>query len=119
MMEVTMETPKYIQQQIKLTQRKSQAAVGAPSAPRIDEVTTPSKVTLAPSMCVIDFFEAGKRLPAGFKECGKKVEIDRKASKVAARRPLSSRRVDRLEESLYWLLSAAALVYLLLGIIGH
>jgi hypothetical protein len=114
MMEVTMETPKDIQQQIKLTQQKLQAAVDAPSAPRIDEVTTPSQVTLAPSMCVIDSFEAPNPLPAGFKECRKKIEIDRKAS-----RPLSSRRVDRFEESLYWLLSAATLIYLLLGIIGR
>ena len=113
-MEVTMETPKDIQQQIKLTQRKSQAAVGASSAPRIDEVTTPSQVTLAPSMCVIDSFEAPNPLPAGFKECRKKVEKDRKAS-----RPLSSRRVDRLEESLYWLVSAAMLVCLLLGVISR
>jgi hypothetical protein len=93
MMEVTMETPKDIQQQIKLTQQKLQAAVDAPSAPRI---------------------EAPNPLPAGFKECRKKIEIDRKAS-----RPLSSRRVDRFEESLYWLLSAATLIYLLLGIIGR
>jgi hypothetical protein len=48
-----------------------------------------------------------------------KLEIDRRASKVAARRPLLTKRLDRLEESLYWLLSAAMLVYLLLGIIGR
>jgi hypothetical protein len=45
-----------------------------------------------------------------------KLEIDRRASQVATRRPLLTK---RLEESLYWLLSAATLVYLLLGIIGR
>ena len=36
-----------------------------------------------------------------------------------AKRELPAKRVDRLEESLYWLFSAATLVCLLLEIIGH
>jgi hypothetical protein len=41
-----------------------------------------------------------------------------KARKAAADRLRSAQRVARLEESLYWLLSAATLVYLLFQIIG-
>jgi hypothetical protein len=40
-------------------------------------------------------------------------------SKVVFDRLRSIERVNRLEESLYWLLSAATLIYLLVGIIGH
>jgi hypothetical protein len=43
----------------------------------------------------------------------------RAAGKVGFNRLRSIERVGRLEESLYWLLSAATLIYLLFGIIGH
>jgi hypothetical protein len=45
-------------------------------------------------------------------------EIKRKIRKVAARRMSPVRPIDRLEESLYRLLWAATLVYLVLWIIG-
>jgi hypothetical protein len=116
----TMGTQKYIQQEMKFTQRELEAAPGAPTAPRIDGATTLSNVTCAPSVCVvIDFFDARDRLRAGFEESSKEFEINRKASNVAAHRLPSAERVDRLEELLYWLLSAATLVYLLLCIAGR
>jgi hypothetical protein len=46
-------------------------------------------------------------------------EIDRRTSEVAARRLPGVTRIGRLEESLYWLFSAAVLGYLLLEIIGR
>jgi hypothetical protein len=114
-----MGTQKYIQQEMKFTQRVLEAGPGAPPAPRIDGATTLSNVTCAPSVCVIDFFDARDRLRAGFEESSKEFEINRKASKVAAHRLPSAERVDRVEELLYWLLSAATLVYLLLCIVGR
>jgi hypothetical protein len=45
--------------------------------------------------------------------------VTRAAGKVVFDRRRSIERVGRLEESLYWLLSAATLIYLLFGIIGH
>jgi hypothetical protein len=65
----------------------------------------------------IDFFETSDRLAEGFKESGR--EFDRRTSEVAARRLPGVKRVGRLEESLYWLFSAAVLGYLLLEIIGR
>ncbi len=83
---------------------------------------TQQKLSAAPTAslaCVIDFFEARDRLSAEFAETGKCFEMKRKVRKVAARRIPSVERIDRLEESLYWLLSAATLGYLVLAIIGR
>jgi hypothetical protein len=103
---------------MKFTQRELQAPPAARPAPGIDDATTPSKVIRAPSACVIDFFEPRDRLPAGFEESSNGFEIKRMASKVTNRRISSIGRIDRIEESLYWLLSAATIVYLFLGLIG-
>ena len=46
-------------------------------------------------------------------------EMDRRTSEIAARQLPGVKRVGRLEESLYWLSSAAVLGYLLLEIIGR
>jgi hypothetical protein len=102
---------------MRFTPRELQVAPGAPPAPRIDEATTALEVTHAPSACALGFFEALDRLPPGFEEGSIEFEIN-KARKVAAHRLHSAQRVNRLEESLYWLLSAATLVYLLFRIIG-
>jgi hypothetical protein len=100
---------------MKFTQRELQVASGDPAAPRIDDATTLLKLTGVPTACVIDFFEARDRLRAGFEVSSKEFEVNWRASKVANRLP-SVERVDRLEELIYWLLSAATLVYLLLGV---
>jgi hypothetical protein len=42
-----------------------------------------------------------------------------KSQKLALQRIPSIKRADRLEESIYWVLSAVMLVYLLLEIIGQ
>ena len=61
----------------------------------------------------------GKYIQQIFAESSKEFPMNRQGSEVAAYRRPSVKRVDRLEESLYWLLSAATLIYLLLGIIGR
>jgi hypothetical protein len=88
-----------IQQNTKFTQQKLTAAIPTTSA------------------CVIDFLKARDRLSAEFEGTSKELEITWKARKVAACR-MPSVQVDRLEDSLYWLLSAATLGYLVLEIIG-
>jgi hypothetical protein len=69
------------------------------------------------SACVIDFAKARDRLSAEFMGTSKESEMIWKARKVAACR-MPAARVDRLEDSLYWLLSAATVGYLVLEIIG-
>lgn len=102
---------------MKSTQRQWRAATTPQFAPEIDEARTLSKEVPTASACVIEFFEARNSLTAGFEE-GRKEFEKWKASKVAASRLPSLRRIDRVGESLYWLLSAATLVYLLLALIG-
>ncbi len=88
-----------IQQNTKFTQQKLRAAIPTTSA------------------CIIDFLKARDRLSAEFEGTSRELEIAWKAHKIAARR-MPSVRVDRLEDSLYWLLSAATVGYLVLEIIG-
>jgi hypothetical protein len=88
-----------IQQNTKFTQQKLTAATPTTSA------------------CIIDFLKARDRLSAEFEGTSKELEKTWKARKVGAR-PMPSVRVDRLEDSLYWLLSAATVGYLVLEIIG-
>lgn len=107
-----------MQHNMEFTQREWQAAPDPRSAPGVDEAAALSTVSRAPSACVIDFLEARDRLSAGFEASREEFEINRKAGNVAARRIPSVGRFDRLEESLYWLLSAATLIYLVLEIIG-
>ena len=52
-------------------------------------------------------------------ESSEEFPINRQGSEVAAYRRPSVKRIDRLEESVYWLVSAAMLVYLLLGVISR
>jgi hypothetical protein len=99
----------------KFTALESPAGFGVPSLPDVDELTVPPQLVGGPRG--VDFFEAGHRIAARFKETSNQFEIDLRA-KVSARRLFLTKRVDRLEESLYWLLSAAIVIYLLLGIIG-
>ena len=85
----------------------------------IDEATTPLEVTRTSSACVIDFFEARDRLTTGLEKSSQPLAMNRKAGKVDIHRLPSIERADRFEESVYWVLSAAMLVYLLLGVISR
>ena len=113
-----METPDYLQEEMKFAQRELPAAPGATPPPRTNEATTPSKLIRAPVARLIDLFEGGDRLPGGFEGSSQEFEVNRSAKEAAARRLTAVARMDRFEESAYWLLSAATLVYLLLGIIS-
>jgi hypothetical protein len=111
--QVTMVMQKYIQRDTNFPQRESPVASAARFAPRIDEPKTISSLTRTQSASVIDFFEARDRLPAGFEGRSKAFEINRKSGKVVVSRYPSIGRMDRFEESLYWFLSAATLIFLL------
>ena len=109
---------KYIQRDTNSPPRESPVASAARLAPRIDETKTILSLTRTQSASVIDFFEARDRLLAGFEGRRKAFEINRKAGKVVASRHPSIGRMDRLEESLYWFLSAATLIYLLFELVA-
>ena len=112
-----MQTQEYIEQEMKLRDRESPTRPGP--APRLDEAKYPPKVSGVASAGVIDFFETSDRVPARSQDFGKEPEINSKVIGFAFRRLPSVQRVDRLEDSLYWLFSGATLAYLLLEIIGR
>ena len=114
-----MERPMYIQREINFKERELPTVFGVSPAPAIDEATIFLEATGSPSACVINFFEARDRLPAGLEESSGQFETHWKAGRVAVRRIPSVQRVDLIEESFYWLLSATALAYFLLWIIGR
>jgi hypothetical protein len=114
-----MPTPKYAQEETDLTPRETPTVPGASTGQRFDENTTFSRMTRNSPVWGIDLLEKGDRLAEGFKESGREFEINRRASEVVASRLSGIKRVGRLEESLYWLFSAAMLGYLLLEIIGR
>ena len=85
----------------------------------IEETTKLLQATGPSSGCVIDFFEARDRLKPGLDECGHQFKMTGKSQKLALHRLPSIKRADRLEESVYWVLSAVMVVYLLFGILGR
>ena len=85
---------------------------------KVEEAATLLTRTRASSACRIDSFEAHTGFPAGLEESSKIFAINRNAGQGAACRLYSIERVDRLEESIHWLLSAITLIYLILAIIG-
>ena len=89
--------------------------VTSKDVPSVDHHPNLNEVPPSSSARDIDIFKARDRLSERFQETSKEIEIKRKIRNVAARRMPPVRQIDRLEESLYWLLSAATLVYLLLG----
>ena len=111
--------PKYAQKETNLTPRETPTAPGVSPGQRFDETTTLSRMTRDWSVWDIDFFETRDRLSEGSKESDKEFEINWRTSEGAVPRLPGVKRVGRLEESLYWLFSAAILGYLLLEIIGR
>jgi hypothetical protein len=108
-----MGTLNYVQEEMNFTPQEPPVAPAAPPARALDEDTPLSKMTRGSPVRVREVFEAGDRLTEGLEERGKEFEINWRASKVDVRRLPSVKGVDRREESLYWLFSAALLVYLL------
>ena len=68
------------------------------------------------SACVSDFFEARKRLSIELAEATKCRGIRPHLRRVLGMR--SANAADTVEESLYWLISAATLAYLALQVLG-
>ena len=97
----------YVQEKIDLAERELLAVPGAQSAPRFDKAESISSLARIQPACVIDFFEAANWPPA-------KLE---RSCEVSLHQLPSIGRIDRLEESLYWFISAATLTYLLFEIV--
>jgi hypothetical protein len=112
-----MRTRKDIQEAQKLTEQEFEDLPGAPVVQRNDEAKT-LLPTCAQTLCVIDFFTAREWLQAGFGESSQRFRIHREIDNSSTYRLPGVEQVDRFEESLYWLLSAAMIIYFLLGIIG-
>jgi hypothetical protein len=103
---------------MKYTPREFQTGDANQSAPLVGGATTLSSLPGAISANVIDFSDARERLSAGFKESRQEFETSRKSGRRATRQILPAWQGDRLEESLYWLLSATTVACLILAIIG-
>jgi hypothetical protein len=84
-----------------------------------EKITELLEATCSSSACVIDFFEARDRLKPGLDEGGQPLRIKENSQELAPHRLPAIKRADRLEESVYWVLSAAVLVCFLLEIIGR
>jgi hypothetical protein len=89
-----------------------------PSVPCVSGATALAHLHGATSANVIDFFDARAWLSTGFEDCRQEFETSRKTGRPATRQILSVCRGHRLDESLFWLLSATAVAYLLVAIIG-
>jgi len=92
---------------------------GAPLIRQVEDGATFLPVTGGLSKCPGQFFEANERIPYGYEKGGHELTIIRKGGKTMFRRLPAVERIDRLEESIYWLLSAVTLTYLLLVVMGH
>jgi hypothetical protein len=68
--------------------------------------------------CLVDFFEARSRLLADLAGSAEQIEIAERAYRTFASEKRSSKRTDILEAALYWLISAPALAYLILVVLG-
>jgi hypothetical protein len=86
------------------------------SASLFDEGETISGLSRIRSVYIIDFFAERNRLPAVI-EASEGFETNLKATRAAAPPLPSIGQMDRFEESLYWLISAATLIYLLFVIV--
>ena len=104
---------------MKFTQRELQVVAGAPPVRQVEDGATFLPVTGGLSKCPGQFFEAGERLPYGFEKGGHQLATTRKGGRTMVCRLPAVERIDRLEESIYWLLSAVTLTYLLLELMGH
>ncbi len=111
-----MQTQEYVEPAKKLTNRDLPAAIGA--APHLSEAHA-SKAPLSPSGCVINFSQATDRVLPKSQDSSNEIEMDLQTNKAIGHQLPAVRRIDYLEESLYWLVSGATLVYLVLAIIGR
>jgi hypothetical protein len=106
----------HIQGKINFAEQEMPTAVITRSASLFDKETI-SSLSLTRSVYVIDFFKERNRLPAELEIRSEEFEANLKAAQAAAPPLPSVGQMDRFEESLYWLISAATLIYLLFVIV--
>jgi hypothetical protein len=104
---------------MRLTKQELPSAPYARSAPRLDEAETFSEIDPASFKGVIEFFETADQFPEALNESAEESQINQEAGKAFARRLPAVRGANRFEESLYWLLGAVALFYLLLAFVSR
>jgi hypothetical protein len=103
---------------MNFTGEESTDASAARSAPRTEKTATFSKVSGGRAACLTAIGEKTYWSPAPLEENGREAYFLNAPSRAVVRRFPTVTRPDRLEESLYWLFSAATLGYLLVVIIG-
>ncbi len=103
---------------MNFTKVESQDASAGRFAPCTVEPKTFSQVNYGRTACLTAIGEQTNWSPAIAEENYQESYFLNKPARIAVRRFPSVTRRDRLEESLYWLFSAATLAYLLVVIIG-
>jgi hypothetical protein len=73
---------------------------------------------ITPSSYAVDFIPAGDRLRAEIDEFSRQLEIEQEVRKAATQRRRSTELYDPFEDWLYSLVPAAAIVGLLVGVLG-
>jgi hypothetical protein len=108
-----MAVEEYILEKTNFAKQKRPTTLVTRSAPRFDEAEIVSRLSRTRFVYIIDFSQASNRLPV---EAESRFQ-DLEAGRAAAPTLPSIGQMDRFEESLYWLLSAATLIYLLFMIV--
>jgi hypothetical protein len=114
--EVMMVVEEHIQGKINFAEQEMPTAVVTRSASLFDKDTI-SSLSLTRSVYVFDFFAERNRLPAELELRSEEFETNQRAAQPAAPPLPSVGQMDRFEESLYWLISAATLIYFLFVIV--
>jgi hypothetical protein len=115
--EVIMAVEECIQNKTNIAEKETPNAPVTLPAVRFDEAETISSLSPTRSVYIIDFFETRNRLPAELEDRPEELETNLRTGQAAAPPLPSIGQMDRFEESLYWLVSAATLIYLLFMIV--
>jgi hypothetical protein len=107
----------HIQEKMNFAEQEMPSRSVTRSASLFDEGETVSSLSRIRSVYIIDFFAERNRLPAEIEARSEEFETHLKAAQAAAPPLPSIGQMDRFEESLYWLISAATLIYLLFVIV--
>jgi hypothetical protein len=106
----------YNQEKMNFAEQEMPTAPVTRSAPHFNETEATSGLSRTRSVYIIDFFEANNRQRAELE--GRREDFETNlAGRAAAPQLPSIGRMDRFEESLYWLISAATLIYLLFVVV--